>query len=71
MAYRVDYATTCRRYRRILSLVPPPSAVPTAGDNQQYDDDDQKGCVVHIVLVRGSMANDCLGIGPAAILNAR
>jgi hypothetical protein len=30
------------------SLVPPSSAVPTAADKQQYDDDDQKSCGVHI-----------------------
>jgi hypothetical protein len=39
----------------IPSLVPPASAVPTPAEKQQYDDDDdQKGCVVHIVLLRGS-----------------
>jgi hypothetical protein len=62
---RVSYAhaTSCRRYnRRIPSLVPPSSAIPTAADKQQYDDDDdQKGCVVHIVLLRGSVATT----GPA------
>jgi hypothetical protein len=56
MADRVNYAhaTTCRRYRRIPSLVPPSSAIPTAAEKQQYDDDDdQKGCVIHIVLLSG------------------
>jgi hypothetical protein len=41
-------------YRRIPSLVPPSSAIPTAAEKQQYDDDDdQKGCVIHIVLLSG------------------
>jgi hypothetical protein len=34
-------------------LVPPSSAIPTAADKQQYNNDDQKGCVVHIVLLAG------------------
>ena len=42
------------------SLVPPSSAVPTAADKQQYDDDDQKSCGVHIVLLKGSE----LGVDP-------
>src|SRR5215510_11924955 len=41
------------------SLVPPSSAIPAAGDKQKYDDDDHKGCVVHIVLLpRRSL--DCI-----------
>jgi hypothetical protein len=38
----------------MAELVPPPSAVPTAADEQQYDDNDQKSCGVHIVLLKSS-----------------
>jgi hypothetical protein len=45
------------------SLVPPSSAVPTAADKQQYDDDDQKSRGVHIVLLKGSE----LGVDPKCL----
>jgi len=35
------------------SLEPAPSAVETAANKQHYDDNDQKSCGVHIVLLLG------------------
>ena len=35
------------------SLEPAPSAVETAANKQHYDDNDQKSCGVHIVLLSG------------------
>jgi len=38
---------------RAKSLEPASSAIPTAAaDKQHYDDDDQKSCRVHIVLLK-------------------
>ena len=41
--------TYCR-YRWSPSLVPPSPAVPTAAENQKYNDDDQNCCAVHVAL---------------------
>src|SRR5262249_44090474 len=53
----LHFCSAGTRGMRESHLVPLSSAIPAATKQQYDDDEDQKGCVVHIVLLRGLWRN--------------